>query len=367
VSLPRALLLVLAATLAWAQDSFPPAARIVAIGDLHGGYTQFVTLLRQAGLVDARLRWTGGQAVLVQTGDCLDRGPESRKILDLLIKLEKDAARAGGRVHALLGNHEAMNIYGDLRYVAPEEYGAFKTSQSAEFRDAFYQQELEARAKQDPTRRGDPGADYRAKWYEEHPLGWLEHRVAFSPEGQYGKWLTAHNAMVRVGDTLFLHGGIGPKYAAARMTDLNETIRRELTTLQGIEQSVAADPDGPLWYRGLAQGDEAELAAHLAAVLAQYGVKRIVIGHTPTLGAVMPRFNQQVIVIDVGLGPTYGNRQAFLALEAGTPYAVHRGKKLALPANGAGMLEYLRQAAALDPQPSTLTPLIDQLKTEPRP
>ena len=100
--------------------------RIVAVGDIHGAFDQFVAILRAAGLIDNRNRWSGKKAVLVQTGDILDRGPDSRKALDLLRKLEGDAQRAGGRVYALLGNHEFMRLVSDWRYVSQGETDAFK-------------------------------------------------------------------------------------------------------------------------------------------------------------------------------------------------------------------------------------------------
>ena len=105
-------------------------ARIVAIGDIHGAYDSFVTVLRNSGLVDEELRWIGGKTHLVQTGDVLDRGPDSRKCMDLLMELEKRAERAGGRVHALIGNHEAMNILGFLKYVSKEEFASYSDSNS---------------------------------------------------------------------------------------------------------------------------------------------------------------------------------------------------------------------------------------------
>ena len=75
--------------------------RIVAVGDVHGAFDKFVAILRAAGLIDTRNRWIGKKAVLVQTGDLTDRGPDSRKAIDLLRKLEGEAQRAGGQVYAL--------------------------------------------------------------------------------------------------------------------------------------------------------------------------------------------------------------------------------------------------------------------------
>ena len=105
-------------TLLWVPGSIAEP-RLVAIGDAHGDFQQFVDLLKSANLLDRRNRWSGEDAILVQLGDLPDRGPDTRKIMDLLIKLEKAAARKGGQVVTLIGNHDAMNMYNDLRYVHP--------------------------------------------------------------------------------------------------------------------------------------------------------------------------------------------------------------------------------------------------------
>src|SRR5210317_2365293 len=105
--------------------------RVVAIGDLHGDYGQYIRVMESAGLIDKRGKWSGGQTHLVQTGDITDRGADSRKIIDHLVKLSKQAKKKGGYVHLLIGNHETMNVIGDLRYVSPGEYAAFATKNSA--------------------------------------------------------------------------------------------------------------------------------------------------------------------------------------------------------------------------------------------
>ncbi|MEM9058716.1 MAG: metallophosphoesterase, partial [Pseudomonadota bacterium] len=94
---------VAAATLAVApalagepQNAWDDVDRVIAIGDVHGDYNQFHALLREAGLIDERDRWAGGETHLVQVGDIPDRGPDTRKALDLLMALEKQARRAGG-------------------------------------------------------------------------------------------------------------------------------------------------------------------------------------------------------------------------------------------------------------------------------
>ena len=347
------LLLVLASLPGGAagQDTYTGVGRIVAVGDVHGDLAQFVTVLRQAGVLDNKNRWAGGQTHLVQTGDVLDRGPDSRKVMELLMDLAPQAERAGGRVHALIGNHEAMNILGDLRYVSAEEYEAFRTPKSEVLRDRAYA------ALADSTRKGD--REYQKQWQAEHPLGWVEHRLAFEGNGRYGSWIRTHNAVLKIDDFLFLHGGIGPKHVGMPLADLNNGVRQALG--QGADPGIAEDTEGPLWYRGLATGDEAPLAAHVDQVLANFGVRHIVIGHTVTAGTVMPRYDGKVIMIDVGLSAVYGGPPACLVIENGKPYTLHRGTRLDLPLGG-DPLPYLRAAAALDPQPSRLQKLIDRLE-----
>lgn len=98
---------------------FDPVDRIVAIGDVHGDFIKFRSALEMKELIDSKQNWKGGETHLVQLGDLPDRGPQTRRIIELLKKLEKQAPRDGGRVHILIGNHDAMNMYGDLRYALP--------------------------------------------------------------------------------------------------------------------------------------------------------------------------------------------------------------------------------------------------------
>ena len=111
-----------------AQVQFTGADRVVAFADVHGAYTELVTLLRETGIVDAQDHWAAGRSHVVSLGDLLDRGADSRKVMDLLMRLQGEAATAGGQLHVVLGNHEAMNLLGDLRYVAPGEYASSPTS-----------------------------------------------------------------------------------------------------------------------------------------------------------------------------------------------------------------------------------------------
>ncbi|HZD32711.1 MAG TPA: metallophosphoesterase, partial [Candidatus Angelobacter sp.] len=161
-------------------------ARLVAVGDVHGDFDDFCLILRRAGLVNNENRWSGGNATLVQTGDLLDRGAKGREAMDLLMGLEEQAAKAGGQVILLLGNHEVMNILGDLRYVPPQSYAGFANNESENRRKAAYQEyaawyaghaKLLSALKQTflPTTEEE--------WMAKYPPGFLEYREAFSPNG----------------------------------------------------------------------------------------------------------------------------------------------------------------------------------------
>jgi hypothetical protein len=358
ITLTALLLLVAAAGFG---DTWEGVERVVAIGDIHGDYPKLIEVLSYADLIDAKKKWTGGKAHLVLLGDVPDRGPDTRKILDFLMDLEKQAKKAGGMVHALIGNHEAMNVYGDLRYTTAEEFAAFKSPDSAQLRSQYYDAYVEEQRKY-----GQPVSDTavaRAAFEKQYPLGYFEHRRELAPAGRYGKWIVSRNAVVRINDTLFLHGGISPKYAGFTREQMNKIIVSELKDWTKLSGGVTSDPEGPLWYRGLASADPSELAGHVDAVLQHHGVKRIVVGHTPTAGAVLPRFGGKVILADVGLTSAYGGRSGCVVIQGGQVSALHRGKRLALPTSDAELPGYLQQAAALDPNPSPLLPLITKLET----
>lgn len=355
-----AALCLFAAPQAHAQSAYENVERVVAIGDLEGAYEKYLDMLRTAGLIDASGNWIGGRAHLVQLGDIPDRGPNSRAIMDHLMRIERQARSAGGRVHALIGNHEAMNVEGDLRYVHPGEYEAFATRTSPRVRDQYYQQALR-HIRENPPAAGVPTFDdaWRAQWESEHPLGWVEHRRAWAPNGRYGRWITAHNAVLRINDTLFLHGGLGPSFATQERDTMNRAVQGALRNrpTPGLED-IVTNQEGPLWYRGLARNDEATEAANLEALLAHHGVRRIVVGHTKLAPLVVPRFGGRVLVADIAVPRGHSDPHAFVVIENGQATAVHRGQRV--PINAATPQErcaYFGAVAALDPAGSPVAAL----------
>lgn len=316
------------------------AQRIVAIADLHGDYAVWAALARDAGIIDAAGRWAGGKTILVQLGDVTDRGPNSLKIITDLRRLQGEAAKAGGRVVTVLGNHEAMNVTGDLRYVSAGEFAAFATPRSAARRDAYYaanKAKIEAAARAtEPT--ASPAA-IRDRWIKDTPLGWVEHRQAWAPNGELGRWAKSNPAIVRIDGTLFVHGGISLETAATALDVVNRRIAAALARPDDSPKSVLDDPLGPLWYRGLVARDLDARAARAAAgtpvptpeaevdaALKAYGAKRIVVGHTPNLKGIMVLMNGKLVRADTGNSSHYGGQPSWLEINGDTitPHAVKR-------------------------------------------
>lgn len=331
--LPRTLIIAMlawaCAQISWAQTAqvqWNGIERVVAFADVHGAYRELHTLLRETAIIDAADHWAAGDTHLVSLGDLLDRGADSRKVMDLLMRLQDEALAAGGRVHVLLGNHEAMNLLGDLRYVDAGEFAAYA--------------DLETPAERDPAA----------------PPGYVGQRAALSAQGRYGKWLLSQPVAIIINDTLFMHGGPGPQLQGVSLQDLNLRYRTALveylglvTRLQQAKLVRAADdfdarprlarerlatvvagaPDaalsdtvqrfekaaaswllsegGPNWYRGAALCNEASESDVLLPLLQQFGVKRLVVGHTPTRDSrAVTRFNGQLVKLDTGM-----NRAAY--------------------------------------------------------
>lgn len=328
--LSAALVLACAPTLREPATAAPAASkpihRIVAVGDLHGDFAAWRAIAQDAGLVDAKGRWAGGKTVLVQTGDIVDRGPQSLAIVQDLIRLQGEAKRAGGKVIVLVGNHEAMNLTDDLRYVVPADYAAFTDSKSEALRQQVYtanRKTIEAayRAK-DPALTDEA---IKAAWLAATPLGMIEHQKAWHPTGKIGKWVVSNPAVVILDGTIFVHGGVSGEYSALPADKINQAVALALKTADKADGSIIHAEKGPLWYRGLTAGTP-EAEAELGQVLQAYGARRIVIGHTPILSGVAIAYDGRLVRIDTGISVAYGGALGYLEILDGTlvPHSVAR-------------------------------------------
>jgi hypothetical protein len=217
---------------------------MVAVGDVHGDLAAFKQILQEAGVVDATGAWVGGETVLVQVGDLIDRGPSMRGTLDFVIRLERAASERGGRVVAILGNHEVMNITGDLRYVAPANYAEFADARSEKrLADAWRQvRDLRKRRARKLGQSEPPsGREAQEAWLQAHPPGFLEHREAFGPGGTYGRWLRGRPALFRAPGTAFLHGGLSPALAGTSLEEIDRRVHEDLVTFDADQARFVAE------------------------------------------------------------------------------------------------------------------------------
>ena len=333
---------------------------LVAIADVHGDFDDFCVILQRVELIDEQRNWTGGKATLVQLGDLIDRGPKPREVLDLMISLDEQAAKAGGRVVSLLGNHEVMNLMGDLRYVSAGNYASFVDGESEKRQTNAFQKYMAWR-KDHPQLLAELNQpvlpETEAEWMTRHPLGFIEHRDAFSPDGIYGKWLRQRPALAKIGGVIFLHGGINPDLTSLGLDQINERIRSEIHqydearqyladekvllpyfTLQEavavaqaeliaehkqstpshetrqarIEQFLALGgwlcvrEDGPLWYRAYDQWSEEEAVSKVEKILGACNATNIVVGHTVQRTArIRARVGGKLMLIDTGMLSSY--------------------------------------------------------------
>jgi hypothetical protein len=318
--------------LAYADDTqciWTGVEKIVAIGDVHGDYDNFTTILIKTGIVSHELSWKSGKTHLVQTGDVMDRGPDAKKILELIMRLERESEKSGGRVHFLIGNHEEMNITGisleQPGYVPPEQFVSFLPEE--------YRKEMEEKLKKnydDP----DPISekiimDYWNRLMNHNEKAKRKYIENFNK--QYGNWILKHNAVIKINNIVFVHGGISKKFSKWELQEINDRARHELSVIQkaylknrplNINLEIVFQSNGPFWYRELASQDENYFKPEVDVIFNNLDAKAMVIAHTPKTGITvsaenMSRFDKRVWVIDTGISKAYGGKLSALIIENG--------------------------------------------------
>ncbi|MBD3667357.1 MAG: metallophosphoesterase [Kangiella sp.] len=339
----------------------PAKNKTVVLTDVHGDYTSLVSLLKTTDIVNDELEWSGGTATLISLGDNLDRGAESRKVIDLFMRLEDQAANSGGNVIVLLGNHEIMNIIADLRYVSDQEFFAFKPEESASYRESVYEDYLNYSKLEH--------SDESLKSFNQlYPPGYFGLVKAYSPSGKYGKWLLEKDTVKVYRDRLYLHAGISEELLDLGLTEqqMNSQIRQTVKSyaelyhefielglfkhyfnkrerievlealLAGqikqdrftkrsvlkkaeefieLSQSLLITTQGPVWYRGNIYCHEYMESHTIEKALKHFGVKQILVGHTPDDSRVArSRFNGKLVLLDTGMLQAYYKGQPTAAV-----------------------------------------------------
>ena len=217
-------------------------SRVVALGDVHGDYRALCAALVAAGLLDVETGgWCGGDTVLVQLGDILDRGDSESECWELMQRLKEEARASGGGVVCLIGNHEVMNVAGRAApFLHPRGHACF-------------------------------GADRAAAWRQGGPLA---SALADCP------------AIAIVGDSAFVHAHLPAGTTRDSMRRLNDEMRDWLLDPRACPPRwIWGGEQSPVWDRSLSVPSDGEPSASacaaLRASLQALGVSRVVVGHTP--------------------------------------------------------------------------------------
>ncbi len=320
--------------------------KIVAVGDIHGDYKAFTKILKGTRLIDGKLHWTGGKTHLVQIGDVLDRGDYAKEILDLLMKLEKEAEEAGGKVHMLIGNHEELNITG-LIFNRGDEFTA---RQLVSFLPDNYREKQVKKFRKiignNPTKEtglaSSLDSDLMPFWENilnelrtngKHPA-----RRAYIQNFNkiYGKWLLQGNVVIKINNIILVHGGISEKFSKRGLKKINNRLRVELEDLRRAamnftrpmipeyQRQIVYEPDGPYWYRGFATRDQDAFKENVDRILNNLEAEYMVIAHTPRVIKTkedMQLFQGRIWIIDTGISELYrkrmGGRLSALIIDKG--------------------------------------------------
>lgn len=292
-------------TIAIEKDEYEMPDRLIAISDIEGNFTGLYSFLLANHVIDKNGNWIFGKGHLVLNGDFFDRGDQVAQVLWLIYALEQQAERAGGKVHFILGNHEIMNMYGDV------SYNDFKYIEVA--------------------KRVSKQSDWDKAL-----------RYLYSEHSELGKWLRSKNIIERIGDYLFVHAGLNTlhsngNYSIAELNNISRTYNGIIPVEENIknkrDRPVLSSVNSPYWDRGLnfdwkykivfkLNGvDKKETSqSELDSVLQFYNASGIVIGHS-VVSDISTGYNNKVIKIDVkhGSGMNSGKTKGIL-IEAGTLY-----------------------------------------------
>lgn len=283
--------------------SFPAPRRILAVGDLHGDFKALIRLLSESQFIDADGKWIGEDSHLVLIGDLMGGHRDSVLLVPFLMRLETEAGRRGGRVSALLGNHDVLPFFDDWSGMTKHERSAFRDGDDSPFQGS----------------------------------------------GPAARWMRSRNAILRVGDFVFVHAGFGPWALSTRAERVNATIRAWIAYYQtGTAKPpkktrwtfgspsmgrASAKAEGPLWNRSykIRQNKKGNLRhrplhdpltrEELERCLQQLGSTTLVIGHAPVPdGHILlshPTYGEKVIMVDTQISDM--SRMEALLIENGWP------------------------------------------------
>ncbi|CAL0307722.1 unnamed protein product [Lupinus luteus] len=297
---------------------FAPGRRILAVGDLHGDLKKARLALEMAGVLssDGQDLWTGGEAVLVQLGDILDRGEDEIAILSLLKSLGEQAKAEGGAIFQVNGNHETMNVEGDFRFV--DSGGFDECDRFVEYinasEDAWDETftswlDVSERWKEDPTM----SRSYWGPWdLVKRQKGVIARSILFRPGGPLARELSKHPVVLVVNDWVFCHGGLLPHHVEYGIERMNKEVSEWMRGLNENDNTLpfiaTRGYDSVVWNRlysrdspDLVDYQAKQVSSILEETLQAVGAKAMVVGHTPQTIGVNCKYNCSIWRIDVGM------------------------------------------------------------------
>lgn len=355
-----------------ATENIETDQEVWVFADIHGAYDEFVKLLLAANFIDKNLNWSGGKKHLISTGDVVDQGPYSRKVLDLMIKIDGQSKQAGGAFHFILGNHEVMALTGDLRDVSNTEYLEFSTDENEEMRERYFKQYLQYQSLPAATNKTDvanpPQPDltqqtkiplteeqHRQNFEKQHQPGFFSRYEAFLPQGKYGSWLLKKQMIQKVNGDIYTHGGLSPLLNQTSFVVLQNDLKQTLVNyvkdwnelisdnhlpvaspfenrarlLRGLSNDKIAlfrehykqllfTRSSPTEYQGDALCHSYYENAVLTELLQKLRANRLFVGHTPTSShQVEVRLAGRVYLMDTGmLNSVFGGHGNILKVES---------------------------------------------------
>ncbi|GBG31715.1 Shewanella-like protein phosphatase 2 [Hondaea fermentalgiana] len=311
-------------------DRVVTSSRVVAVADVHGDLERLEQALELAGLVTPGPRaeerhWAGGDAVLVQTGDIIDRGPDTVRIFEWLSRLRSEAVEAGGCVVQLLGNHELMNLAGDLRYADAQETAQFggiaarrrKLDAGSSLGDFLRALPVAARVTQLDVEADPAEDDYSNK---NGPGGGGGGAAAGgSPEKENEEESFKGTAFT----TIFAHAGVPAWLASTHsVSDINKDVRQLLmgSSERQVQRHSVTNKlllgQGLLWTRRYAEPNEREVCAELYQMLSSLKAHRMLVGHTvQQTGRPTIRCEGRLVLADTGMSRAYGGGLSVVELQ----------------------------------------------------
>ena len=273
------------------KSEFPKVKNLLVLSDIEGNFDALRKLLQANKVIDENFTWKFGDGHLVLTGDLFDRGQQVTEVLWFIYYLEEKAKTAGGYVHFILGNHEIMNLTGDLGFT-------------------------------------------HKKYLDNASLLNQKYVTLYDENSELGRWLRTKNIVEKIGDIMFAHGGISGNINRMHISiaDINKLARPYYadTSFNYTDQksdTIFSDL-GPFWYRGYYEKNNPAIPLQIDSTLSQFGTKHIITGHTIVSDTVSVWYNGKLLNTDV---PHAAGKSEALLIENDKYYRVNtQGNKVLL-------------------------------------